>query len=148
MYICTGVVQSLLFGHASRLSSKVFPVQGGVETGCLIFIGHFPQKSPITLFRKRALLLDFAKQDVQFKASLESSLPCTMFQRLLDSTYTFMGGSYGIYVSNVYMKADMGRMGEQYIQDPRRIDYIANVYSRGIYSGNEVATVAQQSSKN
>ena len=40
------------------------------RVGCLIFIGHFPQKSP-------TISGSFAKNDLQLKASCGSSPHCT-----------------------------------------------------------------------
>jgi len=41
------------------------------DIGCLVFIGHFPLKSPVICGS-----FAFAEHDLQLKASFESSPPC------------------------------------------------------------------------
>ena len=48
--------------------------------GCLIFIGHFPQKNP-------TISGSFAETDLQLKTRYASSPPCTHSQWMLQRTY-------------------------------------------------------------
>jgi len=69
--------------------------------GCLIFISHFPQKSPI-------ISCSFAKIDLQLKASYGFVPPCIMHEWVTSC----MNESYRIWMSHVVYEWVMSHMNE------------------------------------
>ena len=79
---CVAVCCSMLQYAANAKVLQMLPTGWRRPTGCLIFAGHFPQKSPIVSG-------SFARNALQLEASSGSSPPCSM--RAYNRVYVSVG---------------------------------------------------------